>query len=182
MSLPQETRDAFAFATDESSSIKLKAAFGFLVATCALVPTAIVAAQWITRGAGPEPQTSAWSIVPGALIVLWGITVAMRRERVVVDTKARTLAWVTTAFGFPYRVTTWPWGEVRDLQVVVNNSLRSAGRRADACGPQRRRTVFHYFHSSPPQEVVQLAKLLGVPLIDQRERHARQQREHPKSD
>jgi hypothetical protein len=176
MSRSAETRDTFAFATDESSAIKLKAAFGFLVATFALVPTVIVAAQWLTRGSGPEPQTSAWSIVPGALIVLWGITFAMRRERLVVDAKARTLAWVTTAFGFPYRVTTWPWSEVRDLQVAVNSGLRSAGRRADACGPQRRRTVFHYFHSSPPQEVVQLAKVLGVPLIDERKRHSRQER------
>jgi len=158
------SRTSLVFRTDASFAIKV--AFGLFVAAVSLVPSCIAVVQWLARPAGAEPTDAIWSAVPGFLIVAWGVTYSATREEVVVDPNARTVAWRVTAFGVPYRVVTWPWSDVTSIHVQLNGSFRSGGRRADATGPGGTRTVFHYFHRRPPEEIQEMATLLGVPLVD----------------
>jgi len=170
MSRAGTTPDTLTFATDEVSTVRLKAATGWGMALLILVPTAIVAAQWLSLRPGEEAHTDPVSLVPGTLLALWGVAYATRRVRIVVDPIARTLSWVTTTFGIPSRVVTWSWSDVTALEVATNAGLRGAGRRADATGARGRRTVFGYFHSRPPEQLGELEDLLGVPLIDPKHR------------
>jgi hypothetical protein len=159
---------SFEFCTESSSSRGFRMAFGLFVAALAGAASMITAVQWLARQAGEELKTSPWAIVPGVLIVAWGATVGTKKERVVVDPKARTLAWIVTAFGIPYRVVKRAWSDVTEIQVLPNSRLQSRGWRADVTGPLGRITVFHYFHRRPPKEIVELAKLLGVPLTEKK--------------
>jgi hypothetical protein len=87
-------------------------------------------------------------------------------QRVAVDSTARTITWVTTVLGFRYEVETWAWTDVTAIEVVPNSRVRSQGRRADAVGTQGRRVVQQYFHHSPPREIEDMAREMGVQVIE----------------
>jgi hypothetical protein len=160
-----EARAGLEFDTDGTFVRRLKTAFGVFVALTGAVPCCILAVEWVTIGAA-QMQTNPVSIFPGLLIVLWGFGYSATREKVRVDPKARTVTWRVTTFGVAWRTASWAWSDIHAIRVVVNGTIRSSGRRAEATGPKGRRTLASSFHRRPPEVIRALASLLGVPLID----------------
>jgi hypothetical protein len=143
-----------------------RVAIGLGSAALTLVPTLIVMNQWLMRKAGEEPKTSAWSIIPGALIVGWGAIYSGVAQRLVLDSSVRTVSWVTTIHGFPYKEETWAWKDVTAIEVVSKSAGRSRGRCAVAVGPKGERVVYDYFHRTTPLEIGEMAGIIGVDVID----------------
>ncbi len=143
-------------------------AFGLFVFFIAALPTSIVSVQWLdyVRHGGEEPHTGAGSIVPGALVALYGLWLVARRDLLTVDPVARTLTWALVAFGATLKSETWRFEEVETMEVVSNGSFKNQGYSAVVSGPRGTRTVLDYLHSPSlfPPEIREIGRLLDQPI------------------
>jgi hypothetical protein len=143
-------------------------AFGVFVFLIAALPTSIVGVQWLdyVRHGGEEPNTGAGAIVPGALIVLFGLWLTARRDLLTVDPVARTLTWKLVAFGVTLKSESWRWDEVDTIEVVSNSAIKNQGYSALVTGPRGTRTLLDYLHSASlfPDEIREISRLLGKPI------------------
>jgi len=157
--------EPLSYSTDGTQGIRV--AFGVFVFLVALVPSSIVAAQWLSySGQGAEPMTSAGSLIPGAAIMLYGLWVITHRERVVIDPRARTLTWIASGFGVTLKATEWSFDDVTDIELVRSSGVRNTGCFAQVKGPRGARMLLSYFRSTtlPPHALKETSRMIGKPL------------------
>ncbi len=145
-------------------------ALGAFVACAALVPSTIVLVQALTWSAGDAPlPTSPASIIPGLMLALWGGWLATHHERVTVAQNARSLTWVSYAFGLRLRSVSWQAQDIQQIRVAPNAGVKPRGYHAQVCGPRGTRSLLRYFHGSyPPSSVRDTAHLLGIEIETRR--------------
>ncbi len=152
----------------------LRKAFGVFVTLIAMLPTTIVAVQWIEYslhgGTENEPSTGAGAIVPGLLLALWGFWQAVYRASVTFDPFTRKIEWRVTALGFVFRKWTWTFDEVTAIEFRSNSSYRLQGSSAFLTCARESREILGYFHSQhlPPPELEEVSGMLGLPLPNEK--------------
>ena len=161
------TEDTLSYETEPRG---LMVGFGVFVVLIALVPSTIVFVQYVSWSAGDPPlHTDPLSIVPGLLLALWGAWLATHHVRVSVERSDRSLTWVSYAFGLRLRTVHWHATEIARIRVASNGGVKPSGYSASVSGPLGTRTLLGYFHgSSPPRQIRDTARALGVELETER--------------
>ncbi len=140
----------------------LAIAFGVFFACVALVPTTIVAVQFFTWTGEKSLPTDPFSVIPGFLLALWGGWLATHHQRVTVDRNARSLTWVSYAFGLQLRTVSWQRDEIVSIRVARNRGVKPGGYSAQVSGPLGTRTLLGYFQRSIPTDIRDTARALGL--------------------
>ena len=150
----------------ETEPRKVVIAFGVLIVCSALVPTLIVLVQFLSWSEGDPPlHTNPASIVPGLLLALWGGWLATHHRRVSVDRHARSLTWISYAFGLRLRSVRWQASDIVGIRVAKNGGVKPSGYCALVTGPLGTRTLLSYFHGgSAPSNIYKTARLLGIKI------------------
>src|SRR5258708_5176392 len=78
------------FSTTGSYAILI--AYGTLIFLGGLVPSTIVACQWLLPHTTP-PSTALGSVIPGVGIMIWGLWFITKREYATVDADQGTITW-----------------------------------------------------------------------------------------
>lgn len=154
--------ESLTYSTDPTQGIRI--AFGAFVFVIAIVPATIVAVQWLSRSDGPEPSMSPWSILPAAVIALWGLWQVTWRERVTIEPHDKTLIWSQSLGGVELKRIVWKWEDIGAIEVLNNNGgFKLQGYSAQVTGPRGTRELLSYLDSASvlPKELRETSRLLN---------------------
>src|SRR5207253_1526248 len=109
------------------------------------------------------PHTDPLAILPGLVIVFWGLALATERKPVTVNAEDGTLTFRRSVFGVTYRTQVWRRNEVEAIE-IVGSSYNRTGYSAYLQGDKGRQTLLDYSHWDAPEQVRKTAKSLHLPV------------------
>lgn len=144
-----------------NGNVGLTIAFGLFVATVALIPTSIVAYQWLTATSPAQIHTDPLAIVPGLAIVLWGLAMGTKRKTVTVNAEDGTLTFRSSIFGVTFRTEVWQRGEIEAIEIVRTSDVHR-NYRVFLQGKNRSQILVEESRRDDPKQVRETANLLHL--------------------
>lgn len=144
------------------SSYVLRIGFGAFVFLVTLVPSCIVAYQWLWSG--EPPSTSPGSLIPAGAIMVWAIWGMTHWMRVTVDPASESIVWEAYGFGLRWWTVKRLRSEIECIETTKIRGINFWYYEFVVRGSGHRRVLFSGTKNSGPWVVRETSRRLGIPL------------------
>jgi hypothetical protein len=148
------------FSTTGSYAITI--AYGAFIILIALIPSSIVAVQWLLPP--HQPSTDPASILPGIAVMLWGLKIMTMRENVTVNPEEASLTWKRSVFGVTWQTVTYRREEIDTIETTWTTGIKYGNYTFITRGHRFSRVLLDGTHDKFPHEVQETARLLNIPI------------------